>query len=421
VATRTKARSKTFGGVNAILRGGALHGESTGPSELQMVSPTAGAHSGFVYHGGPVIGCSQVYATFWGDQWLTDPASTQRAGRLAQYMKDLLASKYMNILSQYGCGNGAGGAGLFMRSGFVSVVPANLDETAIHGILQNCINAGAIPEPNDSGVKRATAAVMIFLADNIAVNSANLGAVMCEPSGDSAFGYHYFFQTSGGHHLYYSVIPGLTDTCLQNSCPSDLTCSLHLAETQEQRQTQVASHEYSEMVSDPELSAWYEPGAENGDICNGESATITVGANTWTVQRMYSKFDDINSNGASYCVVEPANPIPELAGGPAAGLTAAARLQLLPPGTFDRLLPLPPFRHDAARNKTQVQPEDQQRYVRQLFYPLAPADVVGDLSGFLAEVAAMVRPGVTGGSRQQSPRSRKSARSPAGPPSKRPK
>ena len=177
----------------------------------------------------------------------------------------------MNILSQYGSGNGAGGAGLFFRSGFVSGVPAQIDETTIHATLQNCINTGAIPEPSDAGVKRATPAVMIFLADNIAVNSANLGAVMCEQTGDSAFGYHYFFQTAAGNHMYYSVIPGLTDACLQNSCPSDQTCSLHLAETQEQRQTQVASHEYSEMVHNPELSAWYEPGAENGDICNGES------------------------------------------------------------------------------------------------------------------------------------------------------
>ena len=389
----TQTESKTFGGVSAVVRHGALHGESTGPSDLQAVSPTAGAHSGFVYHGGPVIGCSQVYATFWGDQWLTDPASTVRAGRLAQYMKDLLASQYMNILSQYGCGNGAGGAGLFFRSGFVSGVPAQIDETTIHSTLQNCINSGALPEPNNSGVKRSTPAVMIFLADNIAVNSANLGAVMCEPSGDSAFGYHYFFVTAAGNNMYYAVIPGLTNACLTNSCASDLTCSLHLAETQEQRQTQVASHEYSEMVSDPELSAWYEPGAENGDICNGESATITVGANTWTVQRMYSKYDDINSNGASYCVVTPPTPIPELAGGPASGLTAATQLQLMPPGSFDRLLPLPTFHHDAAKNTTEVQAEDQQRYMRQMFFPLDQS-VVGDIGGFLNQVAATIRAGL---------------------------
>ncbi len=386
--TRAAARTRVYGGVSATARQGALRGAAEAPSELQIMTPTAGLHTNFTYHGGPVVGCAQVYATFWGDQWLTDPGSTQRAGRLAQYMKDLLASNYMNILSQYGCGNGAGGAGIFVRSGFVTGVPSDLDETSIHTTLQNCINGGAIPEPNDNGIKRATPVVMIFLADNLTVDSANLGAVMCEPQGDTAFGYHYFFQTAGGNHLYYAVIPGLTDACLQRSCSSDASCSLHLSETQEQRQTQVASHEYAELVSDPELSAWYEPGAENGDICNGESATITVGTNTWTVQRMFSRYDDIQTNGASSCIVDPANPIPELAGGPVAGLTPAAQMALLPPGTFDRLLPLPPFRHAADKKTTTVDRSDAQRYVRQMFHPLTHQAVLGDASSLIADITA---------------------------------
>jgi hypothetical protein len=127
---------------------------------------------------------------------------------------------------------------------------------------------------------------------------------------------------------------------------------LHITETQEQRQTQVTSHEYAEMVTDPQLTAWFEPGAENGDICNGESATITVGPNTWTVQRMYSKFDDINSNGAVQCVVEPVNPIPKLAGGPASRLDLATQLKLMAPDSLTRLLPLPSFHFDAKPKPT---------------------------------------------------------------------
>src|SRR5204863_8196746 len=79
--SRARARTKTYGGVSATLRHGALQGAQEGPAELQMVAPTAGVHTNFTYHGGPVINCAQVYTTFWGDQWLSDPASTQRAGR----------------------------------------------------------------------------------------------------------------------------------------------------------------------------------------------------------------------------------------------------------------------------------------------------------------------------------------------------
>jgi hypothetical protein len=359
-----------------------------------------------------VIGCAQVYASFWGDQWLTDPASTQRAGRLAQFLKDFLASHYMNILSQYGCGSGAGGAGVFMRSGFISNVPTNLDETAIHSTIQACIDGGAIPEPNNNGTKRATIALVMFLADNIAVNSANLGAVMCEPNGDTAFGYHYCFTTKAAHSLYYAVVPGLTDACLKKSCTDDANCSLHVTETQEQRQTQVASHEFSEMVSDPELSAWYDPVAgENGDICNGVSGTITVGPSTWTVQRMYSHYDDIQSNGATVCNLSPANPIPELTGGPAAGLTPAAQLRLMPPGSLERLLPLPPFHHDMSTAKTEIKPTDINTYVSRLFHPLDHNRVIGNLPQFLTDAASAIK--ANGGAVRRSARPRTTARRPS--------
>ena len=43
-------------------------------------------------------------------------------------------------------------------------------------------------------------------------------------------------QNSAGNVFPFAVVPGLTDTCLQNSCPGDdAGCNLHLAQTQEQR------------------------------------------------------------------------------------------------------------------------------------------------------------------------------------------
>ncbi len=71
------------------------------------------------------------------------------------------------------------------------------------------------------------------------------------------------------------------------------------------------------MTTDPQLNGWVDPtNGENGDICNGESATITVDANTWTVQRIYSKYDDINSRGKVHCLNEASTPEPRLGPGP---------------------------------------------------------------------------------------------------------
>ena len=284
------------------------------PDLTEATNVGANAFPAFTYHGGPVIVCPQVFTSFWGPLW-SDAAHQARASRLNQYHVDVLNSSFMNLLSQYGVGLGARNAGAFVRSAFVPIVPLVLSDTQLHAVLQQQINAGVLPEPSGA----ANNLVMIYLDESISVNDANIGIVMCAATGDDAFGYHDFFTTAAGHPFYYAVMPGLTDACLHSSCPGgDTACSLKLTATQEQRLTQVASHEFAEMVTDPQLNAWTGSGVgENGDICNGQSDTITVGRNTWTVQRIYSRYDDLNNAGS--CVAHPASTEPPLSGGPAVG------------------------------------------------------------------------------------------------------
>jgi hypothetical protein len=267
-----------------------------------------GKYPNFSYHGGPVIPSPQVHTSFWGALW-SDAAHQARAQRLNQFHRDLLASGFMNVLSQYGVGHGAGNAGTFVGDSFINNAPTTLTDPTIQSTIQSAIEQGVVPEPGDP----SNMALIIYLDENTSVNDPSDQLVLCEPKNDNAFGYHNFFPTTAGHKFYYAVIPALTDTCLQESCGQDTGCSLHLAQTQEQRQTQVASHEFAEMVTDPELNAWLDPKAgENGDICNGESETITVGANSWTVQRTYSKTDDVATGGQSYCLAIAPAPIPPL-------------------------------------------------------------------------------------------------------------
>jgi hypothetical protein len=257
----------------------------------------------FAYHGGPVIDTPQVSALFVGD-W-SSPAQQSRAERLGQFVRDLLNSRYMNILSQYGCGT----SGSLVGSAFVAAPDNDLSAGEIRNLIQAAIDAALVPEPGDAS------AYLLFLADGMAVDDESAGAVMCEATSDTAFGYHDFFATAAGSICYFAVVPSLTDGCLRSSCPDDdAGCTLHLAQTQEQRQTQVASHELSEMFSNPQVGAkeaWSNPGSphENGDICNGQMGTITVGPNTWTVQLMYSKWHDLNTDGETTCLAEWPEPI----------------------------------------------------------------------------------------------------------------
>jgi hypothetical protein len=294
----------------ATRRGTHHGGVPTQPTDLaarQAAHGGAAVDPGFGYEGGPIIADPQVYATFWGQSWGNADHAARRAN-LIQFLQDFLASDYMNILSQYGVGQGAGKCGKWIADSDVPAVNGVLTDTGIHQQIQSMIDAGTVPEPGNP----SEIALMIFLDETIEINDPALGVVMCEPQGDTAFGYHNFFSTTPGNKFYYSVVPALDDKCLQESCPQDNACSLHLALTQEQRQTQVASHEFSEMVTDAEISAWRDPtsGEENGDVCNGQTGTITVSGRSWNVQLMYSKADDTGAGAA--CVLGPPNPIPSL-------------------------------------------------------------------------------------------------------------
>ena len=274
------------------------------------------AFPGFIYNGGPIIASPVLFTSFWGALW-SDPVLQTTAQRLNQFAQDLLNSNFMNVLSQYGVGSG-NGSGSFGKASFVGNVPNQLTDGDIQKIIQSSIKAGLIAEPPANNTSHV---LIIFLDENSEVKDTNLGVVMCEPSGDTAFGYHNGFTTAAGNPFYYGVIPALDDACIQNSCGST-GCTLQLSQTQEQRRTQVTTHEFAEMVTDPNPpTGWYDQNDPNsgecGDICSGESDTITgtTSSNVWTVQRIYSKYDDAQSNGSNYCLSQAGSPKPVLARG----------------------------------------------------------------------------------------------------------
>ena len=372
-----------YGGVGPEINTGVTKGVVSLVAKVKATKEVlthAPAQGGFRYHGGPVIGCPQVYLAFWGSAWTASAAELQRAQRLMQFHQDLLVSNYMNVLSQYGASSGAGGGAVF-RSMFVTNVASDLHNADIINTLQAAINSNALPEPSNPSYM----CVIVYLANGMSVNA--FGQSMCEPSGSTAFGFHTFFNTAAGHSCYFAIVPPLDNTCLQHTCASDATCSLHLAQTQEQRQTQVASHEFSEMITDPHLNAWFEDGSgqENSDLVNGQSATVTMSGRTWTVQRQYSLADDIASNGAHFSVVEAANPMPKLPNGPASGVSARVAQRQIP--SYERMLPLPAITFNAETHEATMNDAHMRAYTKRIFFPLKPKDVLMDLSSFLSHAA----------------------------------
>jgi hypothetical protein len=137
------------------------------------------------------VKCPNIHVIFWGSQWTSDPNHLVLAGRISEFLRDLVNTKYMNVLSQYGVDFGAGVAGAFVRTSFVANVPSVLTNAQIQGVIQNCINAGVIPEPPASN---NNIVLMFYLDDNTGVSDG--GLVVCEAGGD-AFGYHTWFRYLG--------------------------------------------------------------------------------------------------------------------------------------------------------------------------------------------------------------------------------
>ncbi len=283
----------------------------------RIVQTTGGAFPGFANHGGPVITSPTVYTSFWGPLWQTDQHYQTLTGQLNQYHADLLQSNFMNMLSQYGVGTGAGSGTFVNQPTVVSNVPTALTLRTIQSTIQSLIDQQFLPEP----VAPGNNVLMIYLDETLGVKDPAHHLVLCESANDNAFGFHQFFTTTAGNPCYFAIVPVLADACLRETCSNDAHCSLHLSQKQLDRITQVASHEFAEMCTDPQLTGWYDltdtdlqghPVGENGDICNGEANAITVGANTWGVQKIYSKTDDLGSGGTNFCVSQSPNPLPVL-------------------------------------------------------------------------------------------------------------
>jgi hypothetical protein len=343
----------------------------------------------------------------------------------------------MNVLSQYGVGGGAGLAGAYFQSHFLgitgnddilgdrpghpvvgrsgvgadagarkrssgavlsgsgghgytpvsapSVLPTGSDFTndTITNWIQRLIDQGVIPDASDP-TSLGTVVLMIFLDDTIElVDRGFLGGkspiVMCEDASDTAYGYHWFFNTRSGNPMYYAVIPSLNDNCIRKGGSLDSSLS------QEQRLTQVASHEFAEMCTDPQPFTGWNP--EIGDPCNGDSDTITVGQNIWTVQKIYSLANDDGYGEADPCVGSVPQHLPANSNGPQLLASALAQYR---PGHLDRLLPLPPVCVSARDGSAEVNAKDMRSYVSRLTHPLRHADLPLGVPGILRQAADII-------------------------------
>jgi hypothetical protein len=236
------------------------------------------------YNGGALIKNVEVEALYYGSDWVNNPTYQSQVGYLEGFLKSLVNSSYMDMLSNagYGVGRGTFDPG--------TIRPDILDKTRVpnlEGVLEADINNGYL-KPTD-----ANRLYVIFVEDNVRVANRPL-------PGDSVTnirGYHYaipdeFINLNKSIHYVVVAYPGGTIGNQRVPSLSDLDSI-----------TTTASREIANAVTDPDRhsildGAWYDSswktsvdpsGSDVGDINPDRVAYV----NGYAVQRVVNKDDHL--------------------------------------------------------------------------------------------------------------------------------
>jgi hypothetical protein len=285
-------------------------------------SPRNGAPTSctFSYYGGPVLTNVRVVEVNWTSN--INPMLTQN---LPGFYQDVTNSPYLDGLAEYstvglnGAADGEPGSNQTIARGSfdtaITITPSvcnttaacTVDDSVIQAELIAQIKAGQLPMPTQSCDGQPNMLYMIDFPSNVTITNSLLGT-SC-----GFCGYHYTATDCTLGNLAYGVFPDVSagpcaTGCGHNSQWLDNATSIH-------------SHELAEAITDPQIGipcgldrpiAWYEDVqgcGEIGDPCNQVQTTLTVGADTWVVQKIWS-------NAANGCVLDNPSVPPLCSGAP---------------------------------------------------------------------------------------------------------
>jgi hypothetical protein len=232
------------------------------------------------FHGGALLPHVEVQALFYGPDWAT-PAYAPQKAYLDDFLRNVVHSSYMDMLSKagYGVGPGSFVPGYIETALLPSAwppLPLNMD-SQLQTLLQTEIHNSNLEQPDSNRL------YVIFVQPNLVI-----GTNIFHDSTDAFLGYHGAFAGTNAQHqpadIRYAVVtyPG---GWVHNLGVSWLPALKDM--------TLVTSHELAEAVTDPDVGyktlGWYDAtwNGEVGDI----SAAQTVYLNGYAVQRIANQND----------------------------------------------------------------------------------------------------------------------------------
>ncbi len=213
------------------------------------------------YHGGPLLNNVEVQALFYGNSWANYANLASQASQLDSFLKYVVNSPYMDMLTQAGyyVSRGTWSQGTVANT---PVAPYVLDSD-LTTALQGQINSGAMQSPD------ANRFYIIYVEPGVVVNDG------AGTSQSQFLGYHSTFtgtdRFGNPTQLYYAVVPypGAPNATDGNTPFNSMTIT--------------TTHELAEGVTDPDTRArhfgWYENNHRDGqdeiaDLAYGATSTL---------------------------------------------------------------------------------------------------------------------------------------------------
>jgi hypothetical protein len=226
--------------------------------------------------GGALLPHVEVQGLYYGSDWGSDPVYLNVKNNLEGFLKNIVNSSYMDMLTEDGYGVGRGTA----DGGSIYATNVNkaqyLTDGQVQSTIQGSIKSGALKSPN------ANSLYVVYVEPNVAVSLAK-----GNNSQTNLYGYHGAFggTDASGHpaDIHYALI----------TYPGGLVGNKSLSWTGPFDQlTLVTSHELAEAVTDPNVDyktkGWFDTEkGEVGDIVVGQ----TVYLSGYAVQRIADKND----------------------------------------------------------------------------------------------------------------------------------
>jgi hypothetical protein len=237
-----------------------------------------GQHSNpLVWHNGPVMHSTTVVPVFWGSGWGNSSFTGDKITGLDYLYSNIHGTRYAHTSSEYTDGGG------------------NVDTSSI-AKGSDYTDASATPSGAPS-----TTQVLLEVAKETNSNptaGAYYPVYSDQPRGSAGYCAWHSSGTINGIQVEFGFFFNLDgDPGCDPGAPTNLGHSQGLSAL-----ANVSGHELSEMLTDPQLNAWYDrQGSENADKCAWTfNGLVTIGSQSWMIQGNWSNAAASTNSGYIY-------------------------------------------------------------------------------------------------------------------------